>query len=353
MALKKTTSGGGGGHSFTVNTTPSKTQQVAEAQRVNEALRQAQAQSAQAQANAAKSAATSVISGAKSGANTGTKTVAGTSMGGNVPTPVAGAIAGAQAGANAVPDYLKNATVSTPLADAAYNARKAEQDAAAWQQQYDNIYGYDYGTNDSGNNGGGGGTPVTQAVEATRASSGGSSGGGGGSSLADLIGNVVVDPTAEIRQRYAGILQDLANNNQFALDKLKGNYDTSVNTINADFDVSQARQNQDAEDALRQAYINYMMSRKNMDSDMMRQGYNGGVSESNQARMYNNYGNIRNDIRKSLANAIEQLNLKRNASLGEALNQYNSQLADQTSEYFKQKQNYETALSNAIANLLK
>lgn len=181
----------------------------------------------------------------------------------------------------------------------------------------------------------------------------GSYSGGGGASVSDLIGNVAVDPTAEIRSRYAGILSDLANNNQYVLDKLKGNYDTSVNSINADYDVSASRQNEDAEDALRQAYINYMMSRKNMDSALARQGYTGGLSESNQARMFNNYGNIRNDIRKTLSNAIENLNLKRNAALGEALNQYNAQLADQTSDYYKQKQNYETALTNAIANLMR
>ena len=199
-------------------------------------------------------------------------------------------------------------------------------------------------------------TPVSESSGGGQSSGGGSSSGGssgGGSSLSDLIGNVTVDPTAEIRQRYAGILQDLANNNQYVLDKLKGNYDTSVNSINADFDVSQSRQNQDAEDALRQAYINYMMSKRNIDSDMSRLGYNGGVSESNQARMYNNYGNIRNNIRNSLQNAIEQLELKRNAQLGEARNQYNAQLADQASDYFNKKQNYETALSNAIANLLR
>ena len=77
------------------------------------------------------------------------------------------------------------------------------------------------------------------------------------------------------------------------------------------------------------------------------------LSESNQARMFNNYGNIRSDIRKALNNAIENYNLKRNAALGEALNQYNAQLADQASDYFNKKQNYETALSNALANLMR
>lgn len=283
---------------------------------------------------------------ADTGSNNAKKALTGTSMGGNVSHP----------------DTVQTTSAANRTAEsnaARYGNSKGSlgsQLSNAVNQMSDAINAYKdslINTSTSTTTGGSTGGSTTSGSSRKASSGGGSSSGGSGSSVADLIGDVVIDPTAEIRQRYAGILSDLANNNQFVLDKLKGNYDTSVNTINADFDVSQARQNQDAEDALRQAYINYMMSRKNMDSDMMRQGYNGGVSESNQARMYNNYGNIRNDIRNSLANAIEQLNLKRNAQLGEALNQYNAQLADQTTDYYKQKQNYETALSNAIANLLK
>ncbi|HQC05011.1 MAG TPA: hypothetical protein PLB75_05940 [Paludibacteraceae bacterium] len=258
---------------------------------------------------------------------------------------------GASAGANATQGTnFANTVTKNKIKDTMGYASSPEE---LWQtyNEYQNTYNnYDNG---GGNPVSGFGGGSSSGGGATRASSGGSLGGGGGVSTASLIGNLVTDPTAEVRQRYAGILADLANNNQYVLDKLKGNYDTSVNTINADYDTSISRQNADAEDALRQAYINYMMSRKNMDSALARQGYTGGLSESNQARMFNNYGNIRNDIRKTLNNAIENYNLKRNAALGEALNQYNAQLADQASDYFNKKQNYETTLSNALANLMR
>lgn len=248
----------------------------------------------------------------------------------------------AQAALSSVtPNYVKNTNTATPLADAAYNARKAEQDAAAWQQQYDNIYG-NPDTPDGGDVYGGDGS--------TRASSGGSSG-GGGASVASLIGNVAIDPTAAVRQRYADILAELNQNNEYVLGKLKGNYDTSVNTINADYDTALNRQNESTENALREAYINMMLNRKNMASDMSRMGYNGGVTESSLARMYNNYGNIRNNLQNTLANAIENLNLKRNAQLGEALNAYNAQLADQATNYFNKRQNYQTALANELARM--
>lgn len=258
---------------------------------------------------------------------------------------------GASTGANATQGTnFANTVTKNKIKDTMGYASSPEE---LWQtyNEYQNTYNND--DNGGGNPVSGSGGNLSSGGGATRASSGGSSGGGGGVSTASLIGNLVTDPTAEVRQRYAGILADLANNNQYVLDKLKGNYDTSVNTINADYDTSISRQNADAEDALRQAYINYMMSRKNMDSALARQGYTGGLSESNQARMFNNYGNIRNDIRKTLNNAIENYNLKRNAALGEALNQYNAQLADQASDYFNKKQNYETALSNALANLMR
>ena len=328
MALKNVKMTDAGSNKATSNT--KLTQSVAEAQRVNAALQAAQAQSAQAQANKANATLGSVG-----------KT---------------GNLVGAQAGANALKgaQFTQN-LIKNQIKQTMGYANTPEE---LWQSYNEYNKTYDDGSNkdnggggnlgDGGNTNGGGG--------ATRAISGGgsgSSGGGGGVSTESLIGNLVTDPTAEVRQRYAGILADLANNNQYVLDKLKGNYDTSVNTINADYDTSISRQNADAEDALRQAYINYMMSRKNMDSALARQGYTGGLSESNQARMFNNYGNIRNDIRKTLNNAIENYNLKRNAALGEALNQYNAQLADQASDYFNKKQNYETALSNAIANLMR
>lgn len=217
-----------------------------------------------------------------------------------------------------------------------------------WQtyNEYQNAYNNDDnggGNPVSGSGGGGGG--------ATRASSGGSSGGGGGVDVASLIGNVAIDPTAAVRQRYADILAELSQNNEYVLGKLKGNYDTSVNTINADYDTAINRQNADAEEAYRQAYINYMMGRKDMDSSMARQGYTGGLTETNKARMFNNYGNIRNSINNTLANAIENYNLKRNAQLGEALNAYNAQLADQASDYFNKRQNYQTALANELARM--
>ena len=139
----------------------------------------------------------------------------------------------------------------------------------------------------------------------TRAVGGSSSGGGGG----DYSGSSVGTPQTSL------------------LDLLRQNYNNAVNNVNARYDLEDQQITNQNEDALRQAYINYMMSRKNADNDMARQGYTGGLTESNRARMYNNYGNIRSDLMKQRAQQLEEQRVKRNAELIQLLSNFNNQQA--------------------------
>ena len=197
-------------------------------------------------------------------------------------------------------------------------------------------------------------TPSTSNdTTSLRGSSGGGSGyssGGSGSAVVDSIVNAItVDPTKALRDRYANMLDELSGNHNTMLNALRQNYDSAVNTVNNNYNLSEQAQNANAEDALRQAYINYMISKKNMASDMSRMGYNGGVTESNQARMYNNYGNIRNDINRTLADRIAEINAKRNADLSDVLASYNTNVANQEKNYFNERTNIQQALSKALA----
>ena len=187
---------------------------------------------------------------------------------------------------------------------------------------------------------------------------GGSAGGGSGRSFSggsgsDIVNSIVdaiaVDPTKALRDRYATMLDELSGNHNTMLNALRQNYDSAVNTVNNNYNLSEQAQNANAEDALRQAYINYMISKKNMASDMSRMGYNGGVTESNQARMYNNYGNIRNDINRTLADRVAEINAKRNADLSDVLASYNTNVANQEKNYFNERTNIQQALSKALA----
>lgn len=174
-------------------------------------------------------------------------------------------------------------------------------------------------------------------------------GNGGGYSYGDAISAISVDPTQAVRNRYANLLSELLENHNTMRNALKQNYDAAVNTVNNNYNLSEQEQNANAEEAFRQAYINMMLNNKHMDSDMARLGYNGGVTESNRARMYNNYGNIRNDISKNLANNIAQINARRTADLADVLANYNTNLANQEKNYFNERSSYQEQLSKALA----
>lgn len=115
------------------------------------------------------------------------------------------------------------------------------------------------------------------------------------------------------------------NPNANALSLLAQNYNNSVKTVNDRYALQEQQMRADAEKELREAYINYMMSKKNIDNDMARLGYTGGVTESNRARMYNNYGTIRNDINRRLEDKLNPLLVNKNAELLSLLNNYNNQ----------------------------
>lgn len=61
-------------------------------------------------------------------------------------------------------------------------------------------------------------------------------------------------------------------------------------------DYSTGQVNNAADRALQEAYINKMMTLKNLPQTLSAQGLNGGVAESTTAGLYNNYGNARNEI---------------------------------------------------------
>lgn len=118
---------------------------------------------------------------------------------------------------------------------------------------------------------------------------------------------------------------DSGNSNANALSLLAQNYANSVKSVNDRYNFDEQNLRNDAEKQLREAYINYMMNRKNAANDMARLGYTGGVTESNLARMNNNYGTIRNDINRRLDEGVREYTLKRNAELLSLLNNYNNQ----------------------------
>lgn len=116
---------------------------------------------------------------------------------------------------------------------------------------------------------------------------------------------------SQLNNSYNQQINSLANILNQTKGQLEGNYNNARSSIN-----------QEAENYLRQAYINNMLSQKNLGQQLTAQGLSGGASESTLAGMANNYGNIRNNINTATNNSITSL-----------LNNYNNSLADANQAY--------------------
>lgn len=83
-----------------------------------------------------------------------------------------------------------------------------------------------------------------------------------------------------------------------------------------DYEYAQGQVNDAADRALQEAYINKMLSLRDLSQQLSAQGLSGGASETSTAGLYNNYGNARN-----------QLELGRQKEMGQLLNVYQQNIA--------------------------
>ena len=129
---------------------------------------------------------------------------------------------------------------------------------------------------------------------------------------------------------------------------LKGNYNSTLGQLEQNYNTGVAGVNKQADNAQQQAYINYMMNKRDMGQQLAAQGLSGGASESALAGMYNNYGNSRNTIDSGRNDSLADLMNDWNTNKASALQAYNSQLA----EMAMQKANAVQQLENNLANLI-
>ena len=127
---------------------------------------------------------------------------------------------------------------------------------------------------------------------------------------------------------------------------LKSNLTDTQDQLLKQYNSSRSSINSDAEDSLRQAYINNMLSQKNLGQQMSAQGLTGGASESTMANMANNYGNARNAINTVANTNLSNLEGNYNSNLSSARQAYNSAVADADARKAQQVM----ALENALAN---
>lgn len=148
--------------------------------------------------------------------------------------------------------------------------------------------------------------------------------------------------------------QNAYNNNMAALNNaynqkialLDKNLNNMKTQLASQYDYSKGNINTDADRSLKEAYVNRMLSQKNLQQQLSAQGLSGGASESAMAGLINNYGNARNEI-----------DTTRGENLAGLEQTYNSNLADLMSNYESARQNaadtrlqYQMQLENALAN---
>lgn len=174
--------------------------------------------------------------------------------------------------------------------------------------------------------------------------------GGGGYNGIDIEG-LIAQQRAAAENAYnnsMGRLNEAWNINEGAL---RDNLNSTLNRLKSQYDYSSGVVNDDANKSLREAYINYMMNKKNMNQGLTAMGLSGGATESSLAKLFNNYGNSRNNINTTLADNISKLLNEYQGNVSNAQQLYNSQRADAWNQRMAQQNSLEASLANALTNL--
>lgn len=173
---------------------------------------------------------------------------------------------------------------------------------------------------------------------------------GGGYDYASMVNSMLAQQRAAAEQAYGNAKARLEDAWGSTLSSLEDNRNSALNQIRQNYDYTSGKAQDDANKSLREAYVNYMMNKKNMGQNLSAMGVSGGTSESSLANMYNNYGNSRNNINTTLAdNLASLLNAYQNnvASVNQA---YNSQYADARNNYMANLNQLESALANNLVS---
>ena len=155
---------------------------------------------------------------------------------------------------------------------------------------------------------------------------------------------------AAAQAAYDRSMTALNNSYNTMQNSLKGNYNSTLGQLEQNYNTGVAGVNKQADNAQQQAYINYMMNKRDMGQQLAAQGLSGGASESALAGMYNNYGNSRNTIDSGRNDSLADLMNDWNTNQASALQAYNSQLAEMAMQKANAVQQLENNLANLIAN---
>ena len=158
--------------------------------------------------------------------------------------------------------------------------------------------------------------------------------------------NYLNEMRAAAQNAYDRGMNALNNAYDSQLSSLSDNLNETKNQLANQYNRSRQNITDDAANSLKQAYINRMLSQRNLGQQMSALGLNGGATESTLAGMLNNYGNARNNINTTQNNNLSNLESNYNDNLSQALQAYNSAVANAN----LQKATQAISLENALAN---
>ena len=168
--------------------------------------------------------------------------------------------------------------------------------------------------------------------------------------MAGYLSSLRAEQMARAQAAYDRNMSRIASAYGSAADSLRGNLDSAIGRLNAARDKSMGDVRTDAEDSLRQAYINNMMTRKNLNQRLSAMGYNGGATESTMSSLENQYGKSRTGINETLNKNIKDLDMTYGDNLAKAQEAYNSAMANLYLQRMQMEMQAENALNSAEAS---
>lgn len=158
--------------------------------------------------------------------------------------------------------------------------------------------------------------------------------------------------TSGINNIYQSMLADLQAQENARQAALEAKRNSALASLREAYDRNLSGLQSDSEAAKRQAYISYMLGKKNINQNLSNMGINGGAAESILANLYNTYGSNRAGIDKKYADAVNTLAAEYNngvANIGtNYLDNYANLLSDQYNRMASAKQNYASDLISAM-----
>ena len=199
-----------------------------------------------------------------------------------------------------------------------------------------------------GSTGGSGGGSSSSAGFSYSGYSGGGEGGGGGMDYAGMIASMLAQQRAAAQAAYdasVGRLNEAWANTQ---NSLSSNLNSTLDSLKRNYKYGEGVAKDDAAKSLREAYVNYMMNKRNLNQNLAAAGMSGGATESSMAKLFNNYGTSRNGINTTLANNLAELLNTYQNNTASANQLYNQQYADAMNNYVNQLNSLEQMLANNV-----